>query len=336
MMAKRLVVLGLLVAVALAWTLPAAAGPMKWVKGKGWGWVWGPDDEIGTLNELNPEVTLAAARLITTGKVYGLGQVVDRTTPRWPGHNPFELISFRSPGGVTRQLDFPFVKPEVNTTNTLWHSALIIVSDNLGTQIDLLSHITMGQDNHWYNGFTEDKHGGDFGVLKAGADKTPPIVARGVLIDLAACKGISELPAGYAVSSADLRECLARQGTQLKPLDVVLIRHGSGKHWGVDNTKFTANNGGITLEAAKWLVEQNGTIAIGNDTIAFEVAAPAGAGTFIPVHNYLLIEQGVYILEYLNLEGLSQDRAYEFMFVLGVNPFRGAVAGTVLQPIAIR
>jgi hypothetical protein len=60
----------------------------KWVKGKGWGWVWGPKDEVGNLNEMTDATRLAALKLVTQGKAYDLGLPYDRSSYKWPGHSP--------------------------------------------------------------------------------------------------------------------------------------------------------------------------------------------------------------------------------------------------------
>jgi hypothetical protein len=89
---------------------PAEAqdGMQKWTQGKGWGWVWGEDDEVGALNEMTDASRLAALQLITQGTVYDLGLPYDRYSYKWPGHSPGEIISFRTPEGVARQKDLPF------------------------------------------------------------------------------------------------------------------------------------------------------------------------------------------------------------------------------------
>ena len=74
-------------------------GMKKWTKGKGWGWVWGPQDEVGNLNEMTDASRLAALKLVTQGKVYDLGLPYDRYSYKWPGHSPGEIMSFRSPAG---------------------------------------------------------------------------------------------------------------------------------------------------------------------------------------------------------------------------------------------
>lgn len=319
----------------------------KWQKGKGWGWVWGKDDEVGALNEMTDGSRLAALRLADRGKVYDLGVLYDRTSYKWPGHSPGEIISFRTPEGVKRQGDLPDVINN-NESKTAWHSAALFINDNVGTQIDGLGHATEGDDNHWYNGFAEKDWGGNWGLRKADASKIPPIVARGVLIDVAGSKGLDALPSHYQITVADLEQALQKQKTQLKPGDVVLIRTGTLRYWGEtgsDHQKIAAHDSaGVTVETAKWLVEQNGAIMIGGDTSGVEYQpSPEDASafrkkyrSFMPLHNYLLIEQGVHNGEFHYLEDLARDMVYEFCYIACTNKIKGAAAGFTLRPIAIR
>lgn len=338
---------GLGLAATAAPAAAQSAGMKKWTEGKGWGWVWGADDEVGAMNEMTDASRLKAMQLVKQGKTYDLGLPYDRTSYKWPGHSPGEIISFRSPVGVASQKDLAFTTAEKgNTGPTRWHSNALFISDNVATQIDGLGHVTHGADNHWYNGFKEEEWGGDFGVRKADVLNIPPIVARGVLIDVAGFKKMEALPTSYEVTVEDLQGALQAQGTQLAPGDVVLIRTGTTRYWGEaggDHAKIGQHDSaGINLAAAKWLVEQHGAIAIGSDTSGLEVGpakpedSQAVGGSFIPVHVYLLVEQGVHILEFHNLEQLAADRAYEFAYIATTNALKGSVAGTALRPIAMR
>src|SRR5262245_25649095 len=252
---------------------PGAEQTTKWQKGKGWGAVWGKNDEIGSLNEMTNASRLAALRLADRGKVYDLGVLYDRNSYKWPGHSPGEIISFRSPEGVKRQQDLPAIVNN-NTSKTAWHSTALFINDNVATQIDGLGHATEGEDNHWYNGFTEKDWGGNWGQRKADASTIPPIVARGVLIDVAGMKGVDALPSNYMITAADLEKSLERQKTQLKPGDVVLIRTGTLRYWGETGSNHAKiaehDSAGISVETAKWLVEQNGTMMICGDTSGVE------------------------------------------------------------------
>jgi hypothetical protein len=62
------------------------------------------------------------------GAVYDLGIPYDRSSYKWPGHNPGEVISFRTPEGVKRQQDLPVAD---NPSGTAWHSCVLFISDQV-------------------------------------------------------------------------------------------------------------------------------------------------------------------------------------------------------------
>ena len=169
----------------------------------------------------------------------------------------------------------------------------------------------------------------------------PPIVVRGILVDVAGFHKVDSLEAHYAITAEDLKKTLEWEKVDIQPGDAVFIRTGTLRYWGEtgsDHEKLRAHDSaGINLEAAKWLVEQKGAILIASDTSGLEVSpAPTGSSAFIPVHQYLLIEQGVHIGEFHFLEDLSRDKAYEFCYVASTNKIKGTVAGFSLRPIALR
>jgi kynurenine formamidase len=202
---------------------------------------------------------------------------------------------------------------------------------HMGTHIDALNHF--GLDGKIWNGFTAAEHAGDRGWQVAGAENIPPIVARGVLIDVAAAKAVGMLPDGYRITREDLVSALHKQNTSLKEGDVVLIRTGRMQHY--DNAEtYMANPPGIGMAAARFLVEENGAMIVGADNLSFE-SFPSELDTdYVPVHTYLLAEQGTPIIELANLEGLSRDKVYEFAFIGGSLKLRGADAAPI-RPIAI-
>ena len=336
----------------LGWMLanPSALGQPKeqtqtlkgWTKGKGWG-PWGKDDEVGALNAVSADSIKAALGLVREGKVYDLGVNYDAESFKWPGHNPGVIMTFRGPEGVKRQGDFkPVADRALNPDGVAWHSCALFISDNVGTQIDGLAHITQGEENAWYNGFKEADWGGNFGVRKCDSTTIPPIITRGVLLDVAGFRRVDALPAHYRITAADLRATAERQKVKLRPGDTVLIRTGTVGHWGLNGADHKTigehDSAGIDLAAAKWLVEEQGAILIGSDTSGLEWSPGPmeSAGGFIPVHRYLLIDQGVHIGEFHNLEELARQRVYEFCYICTTAKIRGAVAGFALRPIAIR
>lgn len=309
-----------------------------WTSGKGWGWIWGDDDEVGSLNAMTPHSVLAAVQLVREGKIYDLGVTYDRHSYKWPGHSPGEIITFRSPEGVKRQKDFP---AHDNPAGTAWHSCALFISDNVATQIDGLGHAVTGTDNHWYNGFKEADGGGDWGLRKCDGVSIPPIVSRGILVDVAGYKGVDALPAHYSITMADVKNTLQRQNVLLQVGDTVLIRTGTLRYWGengADHEKLAEHDSaGMSLNATKFLIEQHGAMMVGSDTSGYESwPAPEGSRSFMPSHDYLLIEQGVHIAEFHYLEDLARDKVYEFCYVALVNKIKGTTAGFCLRPIAIR
>lgn len=312
-----------------------------WRKGVGWGWIWGEDDELGALNHMRDGTRLEALKLVTQGRVYDLGVTYSRDSYRWPGHSPGEIMSFRSPEGVKRAGDLPFTLPEVNSAGVAWHSCALFINDNVATQIDGLGHLVSGEDDHWYNGFTEREHGGDFGLRRCSAAGIPPIVNRAVLLDIAGQKGVDALPGGYAITPADLERAMERQGVRPRVGDIVLLRTGTLGHWGADGSDHEAlaahDSAGASLETARYLVEELGALAVGSDTSGFEVSPPhEGATSFIPCHEYLLVQQGVHILEFHDLQALARDQVWEFCYVALTNKIAGTTAGFTLRPIALR
>ncbi len=320
----------------------AQAEPIRgWQKGRGWGWIWGKDDEVGSLNALTDRSRAAALTLATRGEVYDLGLTYSRRSYKFAGHSPGEILTFRSPDGIDRMRDPDAPPPEQNQGNVLWHSAALFISDNVATQIDGLAHITAGKDYHWYNGFKEADWGGDWGPRKCDTPTIPPIIARGVLIDVAAFRRVDALPGHTRISTRDLQETLAWEGVTLAPGDVVLVRTGTARYWGEDGADHALiaehDSAGPDLEATKWLVEDQGAIMVGSDTSGYEVNPPAGpTDTGIPVHRYLLVEQGVHLGEFHNLEGLSRAKAYTFCYIAAINKIKGTVAGFALRPLALR
>ncbi|MCI0457484.1 MAG: cyclase family protein [Gemmataceae bacterium] len=348
---------GLVASFALGWVLsgraargevervaegePKAAAAKGWTKGKGWG-PWGKDDEVGSLNAMTPDTVKAALSVVKQGKVYDLGVNYDRESFRWPGHSPGEILTFRGPEGVRRQGDFPAANDlKANPERIAWHSCALFINDNVGTQLDGLGHITAGADNRWYNGFKEAQWGGNFGIRKCDSTTIPPVVTRGVLLDVAGARNLDALPAHYRITAEILQATAQKQKTTIRPGDTVLIRTGTLRYWGKNGSDHAKigqhDSSGIDLGAAKWLVEQKGAIIIGSDTSGLEWGpGPKDKATFIPVHRYLLVEQGVHIGEFHNLEELAREGVYEFCYVCLTNKIRGTTAGFALRPVAIR
>jgi kynurenine formamidase len=292
----------------------------------------GREGELGPVGDLEPADILAALGSVKEGLVYDLEVERFRGMPLHPAHPQIEIVSYRSPRGIRNQRDQAWLN-EDNGANLAFISELVLGTVHSGTHIDALAHITVGEDDHWHGGFTAGEHLGDWGPLKGDATAIPPIISRGVLIDVAGHKGVDVLAGSEGISSADLKAALAAQGVELRPRDSVLIRTGYGSLY-PDAERMRPHFGaGVNADACRWLGEQ-GVIVAGGDTESLEQLPSADPQNPHIGHTILLVEHGIHIIEMLSLEDLAADRQYEFAFVALPLKIRGAT-GSMIRPIAI-
>lgn len=120
----------------------------------------------------------------------------------------------------------------------LWCFVLLLLMKGIqvytAMQIDGLGHVTTGEDNHWYNGFKEADWGGNWGPRKAGAETIPPMVIRGILIDVAGFKNVEALPGHYTITVSEPSPsfiplvCTSCTAMLMKPAK---IREGGSSWW---------------------------------------------------------------------------------------------------------
>ena len=284
---------------------------------------WGPADEIGTLNMMTDSSRFDALKQVTGGKVYDLGVELFVGIPTCcaPFGDPtFQILMTHTPAR--------------NEGNVLlsYSGDGVSMYTHTGTHIDTLNHF--GLRGKIWNQVSADDALGVRGWTKSGADKYPPIVARGVLIDVAKHKNVQHLPTSYSITISDLQETLKQQGTTLRPGDVVLTRTGVMTLW-PDEAKYRlADQPGLSLEAAQWLVEAQKAMLVGADNFGVESFPSKDPDNFVPVHTYLQAERGVSLLEALWLEDLSKDKVYEFLFIASPLKLRGGTASPI-RPLAI-
>ncbi|MGE7989672.1 cyclase family protein [Pseudomonas sp. NPDC089554] len=282
---------------------------------------YGSQDEIGAANLLTPDVVKQAAQLIKTGKTYPLAVPVSKDLPAFR-HRSFHLYNIQ-PGEQAGQT--------LGRNRFTFNDELVNGWTGVGTQLNGIGHI--GIDNVYYNG----NHAADFvtveGVTKLGVEKVPPMVTRGVVLDMTAHYGKAIVPGGTVFSVDDLKAVLTKQGLILRKGDVVLFNTGWLELIGKDNAQFLATEPGIDLPAAQWLADQ-GIVAFGGDTWASEVY-PNPSGEEFPVNQFMLAKRGIYNLELIDTRALVRDKAFEFMFVLGQPLYKGSTQVNI-NPVAIR
>ncbi|HEY3518122.1 MAG TPA: cyclase family protein [Gammaproteobacteria bacterium] len=280
---------------------------------------WGPADQRGAANRITPQKVLEAKGLITRGTVYQLGHVYESTMPLFgTRHFSLKIPQTFGPQG----------------SNNLWFHDELVSGEigQVGTQFDGLGHIGIG--DLFYNGNNRADFSRPDGLEKLGIENVGPIVTRGVLVDVAAFKGVARLEGGYEITLADLRGALERQRIEVRSGDVIIVHTGWGSLWKVDNAAFGATSPGIGLEAARWLVERE-VVIVGSDTWSTEVVPNPNANLAFPVHQLLIPRNGIYIFENLLTEELARDRVYEFAFFWAPLRLKGA-SGSPANPLAIR
>ena len=292
---------------------------------------WGKADEIGRLNLITPQSRAAILSRVSGGKAYDLSVEYFIGMPSWQaaGDPPYQMWMTHTPRG--NQIADPMGVGEVMNSHVSYSGSAVSMYAHMGTHIDGLNHF--GLNGKIWNGFSAQEHLGDRGWEKAGIETMPPIIARGVMIDMAAAKNLEMLPDNYKVSAQDLREALKKQNVSLEKGDVVLIRTGRMRDY-ANAQAYMSNAPGLGLDAAKFLIEEAGAMAVGADNLSFEAFPSEVSDNYIPVHTYMLAQQGAPIIELANLEELARDRVYQFAFVGASLKFRGADAAP-MRPVAL-
>ncbi len=321
--------------------LAATATAQTREAGPWWPSPHGRDDQIGSANYITPAKILAALSIPRTGQTYELGHVYEQGMPLY-GDRPWYMVTIPAPTPT---------RPGGGYAHSEYFTGFI---GQMGTQWDALGHqgeyLRMADGSIktvYYNGFTEEdltgQNRGLNGLEALGAEHSKPIIARGILIDIAAYKGVTTLDAGYEVTVADIRGALARQNireSSIEPGDAIFFNYGWSVHWG-NPSKYNdsyvgvgENEGspGIARAGAEWVVEKKASI-VGADSCCVEVR-PRPDPTAI-VHHILFRKEGVTMLENMVFDELAADEVYEFLFLGLPERIKGAT-GSMMRPIAIR
>ncbi|AZM93641.1 MULTISPECIES: cyclase family protein [Streptomyces] len=266
---------------------------------------------------IDPLLTAIAAG--TT--VHDLAQPLENGMPCSPNHPGFRMALLRRHGDGTR--------PDGSSAA----NELIVTGGHVGTHIDALSHASHHGRLFGGHDAAAAQQGGRFAVH--GIDTVPPMVCRGVLLDVAAAHGTDVLDAGYGITADDLAHAAARAGVLPAEQDVCLVRTGWARRWNDAEAYIGQETGvpGLTESAADWLADR-GVRAIGADTTAVERIPPGRGHAVLPVHRTLLVDRGVHLIEHMNLETLAAAGAAEFLFVLSPLKITGGT-GSPVRPLAV-
>ncbi|MGD9710706.1 MAG: cyclase family protein [Thermomicrobiales bacterium] len=210
-------------------------------------------------------------------------------------------------------------------------SGVIVSMEHAGTHIDALSH--QSENMTMFGGVPAEGLAGGRGFSRNGVEEIAPIVAPGVLLDVARYRGVDALVSGDIVKAEELKSCANVQGVDIGPGMVVLVRTGNGMFWNDVDTYLPGP--GMDGDCSLWLMGQQ-VMAVGADNMAWDVIGLIDpvAGCELPGHLYLLARSGIYIIENLNLEQLAADERWTFTFVCMPLKFNGAT-GSPVRPVAM-
>lgn len=259
-----------------------------------------------------------------SAKVYDLEQPRFQGMPIHPTHKPgYAYLLHR------RHRDN--YQPAVHGPRT-GASGILNMMEHTGTHIDALCH--QACDLKLFGDIPSDTVESPAGFKQLGIETVPPLLRRGVLLDVAGWKAQAPLPAKYAITEQDLQGCATAQGVTVERGDVLLVRTGYGKLWHGDEATYLAA-AGVAKSGTLWAAER-GVVAVGADNMAWDAPDERDpeTGATLFAHAYLLPKKGVYILENLDLEQLAHDGCYVFAFVGIPLKFVGAT-GSPLRPLAL-
>jgi len=284
---------------------------------------FGPDDQIGNMNYVTPAKTLAATKLVTTGKSYRLAIETNKDTPAYPPRTfAVTIVQPTQTGGAT-----------IGPTKTTYNDDVINGWAGVGTQLDGLGHI--GIDNLYFNCNKATDFAATDGLKKLGVEHVPALATRGVLLDMAGYFNTEIVKEGTPFNRAEIDGAMKRQGIKsIEKGDVVLFYTGWLKLLGKDNKRFGSVAPGLGRDGAKYLASL-GVVMVGSDTWSFEVIPFEKDAGIFEVHQILIPLNGIHILENINTEEMVRDKAWEFLFTLGASRITGGVQA-IVNPIAIR
>lgn len=291
---------------------------------------WGAEDELGTVNFITPECRIRAAKLVRTGIVVDLGMPLDsngpQPTPQGWRHNPIHYMTML-------------------LTDAEWPAGMMIADDTVvlplqaGTQWDALAHC--GYDGLMYNGFEAGDVTAAAGATRNSMDKVAPLlVGRGVLLDVAALRGVDCLTSDDEITAQDLQEACDEQGVDVRSGDILLVRTGWYGHLarGDRDSYMATQVPGLGVSCCRWLHERE-VAAVASDTFSLEIKPSRVPPATHPLHMILIRDMGMTLGEMFDLEQLAAlcraDRHYEFL-MSGVGLKVSNSVGNALTPIVVK
>ncbi len=278
---------------------------------------WGPDDQLGALNFITPEVTAAAATTVRTGRTVSCARPLN-TEP-----------AVDNPSPVAHHM--------IGTASEGWGADYFAIASHgyATSHLDALCHVF--HEGHLYNGYpieTVTAHGATkLGILHLRSG----IVSRGVLIDVPRQRGVDALTPGDPIFPEDLEAAEQQTGVVVQRGDVLFVRTGRWQ-WRAEHGPWAAgaNLAGLDASCLPWLHERE-VAALGSDGVS-DVLPSRVDGVAMPVHTVALVAMGLHLLDNLDFDALAtacvEEERSEFLLTIAPLVLRRGTASPV-NPIAV-
>jgi kynurenine formamidase len=286
---------------------------------------WGADDELGAANRMSHDSVLTALSLATEGNVHPLGIVIDPDMPAFaPRSMTLQVVQPEQQFGRSLEQDYGWPISYNDDVSHIWWG--------IGPQLDGLGHL--GENGEFYNCTDGASFASITGLTRFGLHNVPPLVGRGVMIDMARHFGVDFMQGGQPFGADDIQAAMAEQSVEIREGDIVLFHTGwTDAMLESDPAAWVETEPGITNAGAAWLASLK-PMAVGADTWGVEAVPAVEGDRVFHGHVSFLKENGIYILETMNTGRLAQEEVSEFLFVLGQPRLKGAVQ-MIINPVAI-
>ena len=288
------------------------------------------DELVGRVGDAGPADVLRALGMVREGRIYDLDSGRFNGMAQPDVHPTYSLLTYRTPRSLREEGDVPLFS-ENNEADFSVLTELIVSTMHIGTHIDALCHAGCGDE--WYGGFAPTREASDFGAPRGDAASIPPIIVQGVLLDAAGEAGVDHLAPGTGLDSGDLERIVATQGTPVPSGSAVFIRSGAMRHWQEPARFSEIASAGIDRDGAAWLADA-GAVLVGSDTPTVEQMPSSTPGHPHPVHDLLISQSGVHLVENAYLEELADAGVHEFCLICLPLKIKGAT-GSMVRPVAM-
>jgi kynurenine formamidase len=275
---------------------------------------WGPDDELGTLNLITPATRRRAARLVTEG--LSVSMASDLSVQHSPSTDSLTShTAFSDPAAPIAVAD-----------------AVTLQVHGWSTHLDALGHIYT--DDVGYNGrrrtevFTGDGLSANaITALKDG------VFTSGVLLDVAASRGLLYLPADHVITRGELEDAEHAAGLTVEAGDALFVHTGLTARLatGPDAPDHRA---GLGIDAVLWLRERDVAL-FGGDCV--ELLPGPDPDLPLPLHQLGIGAMGLTLLDWPHLDRLlamcAQLQRRQFLLTVAPLPIVGGT-GSPVNPIA--